>query len=64
MKNTIETRYTDRTGVKIAHIARGLWQHIDTNDGATRQVGPHYKTKMEALSDHESYMRRGGWIIE
>lgn len=64
MKSSIDTRHTESTGVKIAHIAPGLWQHIDANNGVAQQVGPHYKTKAEALADHESYLHRAGWIIE
>jgi hypothetical protein len=62
MKNRINTRHTEDTGIIIAMMAPGVWQHVDTNDNRVGQVGPQYRTKAEALTDHESYMRRGGWI--
>lgn len=64
MKNCISTRHTESTGVVIAMMAPGVWQHVDTNDNRVGQVGPQYKTKAEALADHESYIRRAGWLIE
>lgn len=56
------TRHTAATGIVLAHILPEHWQHVDTNNGRRAQVGPVYKTKDEALADHENYMRRAGWI--
>ena len=60
-----ETRNSAATGIYYGHHACG-WQHYDHNDGDGygRGVGPIYKTKAELLADHESYMIRGGWILE
>lgn len=56
------TRHTAATGIVLAHILPEHWQHLDTNDGRRAQVGPVYKTKAEALADHEDYMVRAGWL--
>lgn len=56
------TRHTAATGIVLAHILPEHWQHVDTNDGNKAQVGPIYKTKIEALADHEDYMQRAGWL--
>ena len=50
----------------LGYYSRGHWQFADTsdNDGNPRQVGPIYKTKLEALADLESYAVRGGWVRE
>ena len=59
----METRYTRQTGICIKHYGPGHWQHVDTNDGHPRQVGPIYKTKAELLADHENYLIRSGWML-
>jgi hypothetical protein len=66
-----KTRHTAATGIYIGQIAPGLWQHVqddrhEADDARSiprvAQVGPHYKTKAEALADHEAYMVRAGWL--
>lgn len=57
----IETRHTRETGIIIGRHPDG-WRHYDISDGAPRDVGPVYASKAEAMGDHESYMRRGGWL--
>ena len=52
-----KTRHTDNTGIAIAKIANNHWQHVDISDGNYSQVGAIYKTKIEALADHESYLK-------
>ncbi|WP_334043575.1 hypothetical protein [Burkholderia ambifaria] len=65
---TIATRFSDQTGVFFRYFeamgAKSFWQHVDMNDGRGAQVGPHYRSKDELLSDHESYLRRAGWLTE
>lgn len=65
---TIATRFSDRTGIFFRYFSPGnskpFWQHVDMNDGRGAQVGPHYNSKDELLSDHESYLRRAGWLVE
>lgn len=57
------TRHTPATGIVIGQHPDG-WRHYDTGTrGQTRDVGPVYASKAEALADHEAYMKRGGWII-
>lgn len=67
----METRYTDKTGITIncqkaynVTFQRNetVWGHFDRNDGRMSHVGPWYKTKAEALADHESYLVRAGWL--
>lgn len=58
----MKTRFTAQTGVEIRQVTPGQWQHVDTNDGRGAQVGPAYRTKDEALADHEGYLHRGGWL--
>ena len=67
----METRYTDKTGVIISGgksynvtLKKNVtaWGHFDCNDGRLSHVGPWYKTKAEALADHESYLVRAGWL--
>jgi hypothetical protein len=56
------TRHSQATGIFYQHL-RGIgWQHLDTNDGKPRQVGPWYKTQAELLADHADYLQRAGWI--
>ena len=67
----IETRFTDQTGIMIGcidaynvteHKNVRAWGHFDFNDGRQTHVGPWYKTKIEALQDHEDYLIRAGWM--
>jgi hypothetical protein len=60
-----ETRHSAGTGIYYGRHACG-WQHYDHSGDGDRGlgVGPIYKTKLELLADHESYMIRGGWILE
>ena len=46
----------------LACFGNRHWQYVDTTDNRNAQVGPIYKTKMEALADLESYSVRGGWV--
>ena len=44
-------------------MARGLWRFVDITDPDTRNsrpsaVGPHYRSKAEALGDLADYHRR------
>lgn len=55
------TRHSDETGVVLGFNAGVGWQHVDTNDERYAATGPQYKTKMEALADHEDYLVRAGW---
>lgn len=48
----------------LGYYGRNHWQYADCSDGKPHQVGPIYKTKLEALADLESYARRAGWIRE
>ncbi|WP_186214657.1 hypothetical protein [Burkholderia gladioli] len=65
---TIATRFSDHTGIFFRYFSPGnskpFWQHVDMNDSRDAQVGPHYNSKDELLSDHESYLRRAGWLVE
>lgn len=66
------TRFTDSTGIVIScqevysprerrNIKR--WGHYDTNQaGRIAHVGPWYHSKAELLADHESYLKRAGWL--
>ena len=69
----METRYTDDTSILIhgrtvynVTLKRNEtgWSHYDYSTGKAVRVGPWYKTKAEILADHESYMKRAGWITE
>ena len=54
----MKTQYTKETGIEIKKIANNHWQHIDTNTSEDSQVGPIYRTKTEALADHEAYLKQ------
>jgi hypothetical protein len=62
----LATRFSDQTGIFFRYFeptsVKSFWQHIDMNDGRGAQVGPHYQSKDELLSDHEAYLRRAGWL--
>ena len=58
----IKTRYTEKTGIQIATVISKQWQHVDTNDGALRCVGPVYGSKAQLMEDHTDYLIRGGWL--
>ena len=58
----MKTRFTDETGIEIRRKSNNTWQHFDISDGRAAQVGPVYQTKAEALTDHEAYLVRGGWM--
>ena len=56
------TRYTGQTGIGYKLFGLRHWQHIDTNDGEHRAVGPIYPSKEYLLLDHVDYLRRAGWM--
>jgi hypothetical protein len=66
----IETRYTEQTGVLIGvtnaynvTLKKNVhaWGHFDCNESMPVHVGPWYKTKEEALSDYERYIK-AAWL--
>jgi hypothetical protein len=68
--NMIKTRYTEQTGVLIGvtnaynvTLKKNVhaWGHFDCNEAMPVHVGPWYKTKEEALSDHERYIK-AAWL--
>lgn len=46
----------------LVNFGRAHWQFADISDGRQSQVGPIYRTKLEALADLERYAIDGGWV--
>jgi hypothetical protein len=60
----MEWKYTDTRSpdLRLGHFAHGHWQFVDRSSDS--QVGPIYKTKMEALADLRGYCAAVGWTLE
>ena len=47
--------------LNLGHFGRGHWQFVDKSTDS--QVGPIYKTKIEALCDLRAYCDAAGWTL-
>lgn len=59
-----KTRYSASTGIYYAWLDKEHWQHLEVDEGRAYQVGPIYVTKAELLTDHERFLKEGGFLGE